>query len=165
MKVELKKYRKLKQEFDVNFKEAQKIAYWKPFDKNSQADWFDPEWMFRIPDGFNVVIGNPPYAKIEHASEDRSEQLSTYYGWGGDLYDYFIFAGFAFVSEQGVFTYIANDSYVTFSTKLRIRNLFLQNRLLHLVRATGKYIRSPNLYCHFCLVETRGKRFTCLHEW
>ena len=98
--------------------DIEKIAHWNRYNQNASADWFDPRWMFGT-DGFDVVIGNPPYAKSEHAPEDRKKQLSTHYGWSGDLYDYFIFAGFDLVTERGVFTYIANDSYVTFSTKRR----------------------------------------------
>ena len=33
---------------------------WKPFE-NVVTDWFDPEWMFGVRDGFDIVIGNPPY--------------------------------------------------------------------------------------------------------
>ena len=46
--------------------DAEKIAHWDPYDQNEKADWFDPEWMFGIPDGFDVVIGNPPYINIEN---------------------------------------------------------------------------------------------------
>ena len=42
-----------------------KIAYWNPYDQNTSADWFDAEWMFGITDGFDVVIGNPPYVRQE----------------------------------------------------------------------------------------------------
>ena len=137
---EEKKYEKLKQEFDANYEEAQKIAYWKPFDQNSQADWFDPEWMFGIADGFDVVIGNPPYAKSEHASESKRERLSAYYGWSGDLYDYFIFAGFECVSEQGIFTYIANDSFVTFSTKKKDSRPIFEKSTNTSCQGTSEYI-------------------------
>ena len=130
-----KAYRGRKEKFDTNFEDAHKIASWKPYDQNTKADWFDPEWMFGITNGFDVVIGNPPYAKTEHSTTIRRDQLSSYYGWAGDLYDYFIFAGFKFVSENGIFSYIANDSYVALSTKRRIRELFLKNCLLHLVKA------------------------------
>ena len=41
--------------------EAEKIAYWDPYDQNASTDFFDTEWMFGIADGFDVVIGNPPY--------------------------------------------------------------------------------------------------------
>ena len=133
--------------------DAEKIAHWNRYDQSASSDWFNPEWMFGITGGFDVVIGNPPYAKSEHAPEGRSEQLSAYYGWGGDLYDYFIFAGFDLVAEQGVFTYIANDSYVTFSTKRRIRDLFLQNRLLHLVKAPANTFEASIYTAIFMLLK------------
>jgi methylase of polypeptide subunit release factors len=30
---------------------------------NAISDWFDPEWMFGVKEGFDIVIGNPPYIK------------------------------------------------------------------------------------------------------
>ncbi|GIX43215.1 MAG: hypothetical protein KatS3mg129_2948 [Leptospiraceae bacterium] len=40
---------------------AQKIVEFDPYDQHNVASWFDPEWMFGITDGFDIVIGNPPY--------------------------------------------------------------------------------------------------------
>ena len=66
---EQKAYEKHKEKFDASFEDARKIAQWKPYDQNSKADWFEPERMFGFTDGFDIVIGNPPYgAKI--ASSD-----------------------------------------------------------------------------------------------
>ena len=63
---EQKAYKKLKEKFDDSFEDARKIAQWKPYDQNAKADWFEPERMFGFTDGFDIVIGNPPYgAKIE----------------------------------------------------------------------------------------------------
>ena len=63
---EQKAYERVKEKFDASFEDARKIAGWKPYDQNAKANWFDPEWMFRLPDGFDMLIGNPPYgAKIE----------------------------------------------------------------------------------------------------
>jgi len=39
---------------------ALQLFNWDPF-SNEACDWFDPEWMFGIEDGFDVVIANPPY--------------------------------------------------------------------------------------------------------
>ena len=41
--------------------DAKKIAQWDPYDQNASAKWFDPEYMFGSRDGFDVVLGNPPY--------------------------------------------------------------------------------------------------------
>ena len=42
-----------------------RIAQWDPYDQNATADWFDPEWMFGITEGFDIVIGNPPYIQLQ----------------------------------------------------------------------------------------------------
>ncbi len=87
---------------------------------------------------FDIVIGNPPYAKGEHLSSMLREQLKQHYGWVGDLCDYFIFAGFDLVAEKGILSYIANDSYVALSKKRPIRDLLLENRLIHLVKVPAQ---------------------------
>ena len=45
--------------------DAEKIAHWDLYDQNASADFFDPEWMFGLTDGFDVVIGNPPYVQLQ----------------------------------------------------------------------------------------------------
>ncbi|MDW7681487.1 MAG: Eco57I restriction-modification methylase domain-containing protein, partial [bacterium] len=52
-----------------NDKVAHQIADWDPYDQNSSSDFFDPEWMFGIENGFDVVIGNPPYVVDKNLSE------------------------------------------------------------------------------------------------
>ena len=133
--------------------DANKVAAWDPYDQNGSADWFDSEWMFGIAEGFDVVIGNPPYAKGERLNTTLRGQLRENYGWAGDLYDYFIFAGFRLVSEKGIFSYIANDSYVALPTKRRIRELFLQNRLLHLVKAPAQTFEASIYTAIFILLK------------
>ena len=63
---------------------AQKLANWNPYDQTAAADFFDPEWMFGIEGGFDVVIGNPPYALIgtdkpdEQAYYKKMYRMSSY---------------------------------------------------------------------------------------
>src|SRR5690606_37865843 len=40
---------------------ARQLASWDPYDQNATSPFFDPEWMFDIPLGFDIVIANPPY--------------------------------------------------------------------------------------------------------
>ena len=42
-------------------KSARQLAAWDPYDQNASSPFFDPEWMFGIQDGFDLIIGNPPY--------------------------------------------------------------------------------------------------------
>ena len=54
---------------------ARTIASWDAYDQNARADWFDPEWMFGLTDGFHIVIGNPPYIQLQ---KNRSELANRY---------------------------------------------------------------------------------------
>lgn len=45
--------------------EAAKLAAWDMFDQNASSPFFDPKWMFGVDDGFDIVIGNPPYIDSE----------------------------------------------------------------------------------------------------
>jgi len=51
-----------------------KLSTWDPFSHKS-APWFDPEWMFGIIEGFDIVIANPPYFQIQKMPETQKEVL------------------------------------------------------------------------------------------
>lgn len=40
--------------------DAKQLAAWNPYDQNAVSPFFDPEWMFGVANGFDIVIGNPP---------------------------------------------------------------------------------------------------------
>jgi len=41
--------------------DAEQLARWNPFDQNCSAPVFDRNWMFGLEEGFDIVLGNPPY--------------------------------------------------------------------------------------------------------
>ena len=41
--------------------DAKMVANWNPYDQNNYSPFFDTEWMFGLPNGFDIVIGNPPF--------------------------------------------------------------------------------------------------------
>jgi len=43
------------------YKHINQIVDWDPYNSNKSANWFDSEWMFGVKNGFDIVIGNPPY--------------------------------------------------------------------------------------------------------
>ena len=61
---------------------AQLLANWDMFDQNASSLFFDSEWMFGVKDGFDIVIGNPPYVVVPVS-------LYTNYEWNNDLYKIF----------------------------------------------------------------------------
>ncbi len=103
--------------------DAEKIAHWDPYDQNASADWFDSEWMFGVTDGFDVVIGNPPYVRQEKIKELKptlKDQYNCYTGTA-DLYVYFYERGFQLLRDNGVLTYISSNKYFrsAYGKKLR----------------------------------------------
>ncbi|MCF6150068.1 MAG: hypothetical protein E3K37_15575 [Candidatus Kuenenia sp.] len=88
---------------------AKKIAAWDPYDQNTSAPFFDSEWMFGVKDGFDVVIGNPPYG----AEIDDIEYLTGNY----KLFDrqknsasFFIEVGNKLTNSKGVIACIIPKS-------------------------------------------------------
>ncbi|MBZ0201875.1 MAG: hypothetical protein K8I03_02535, partial [Ignavibacteria bacterium] len=60
---------------------ALQLATWEPFSHKS-SNWFDPKLMFGVVNGFDIVIGNPPYIearKLEQTFVDtyRKSYLSA----------------------------------------------------------------------------------------
>lgn len=60
---------------DDNFapEDAKQLASWNPYDQNAVSPFFDPEWMFGVADGFDIVIGNPPYLRIQGIRNSNSD--------------------------------------------------------------------------------------------
>ena len=104
--------------------EAEKIAYWDPYDQNASTDFFDTEWMFGITDGFDVVIGNPPYVRQEKIAKSLKPTLKNQYDCytgTADLYVYFYERGFQLLRDNGILTYISSNKYFrsAYGKKLR----------------------------------------------
>ena len=45
--------------------DAIQFSQWNPYDQNASSPFFDPEWMFGLEEGFDLVIGNPPYVQLQ----------------------------------------------------------------------------------------------------
>lgn len=101
----------------VGNQEAQALASWDMFDQNASSPFFDPQWMFDVKDGFDIVIGNPPYidAKEQLKKKELRAQRATlakdkryetlFQKW--DLYIAFMEMGIKhFCCKEGVCTMI-----------------------------------------------------------
>ncbi len=97
--------------------DARSIARWDPYDQNAHADWFDPEWMFGVADGFDVVLGNPPYIQLQKddgraGTKYRDEGYETFTRMG-DIYQLFYERGCDLLAPgAGVLAYITSNSWL-----------------------------------------------------
>jgi adenine-specific DNA-methyltransferase len=105
-------------------KDVQKIISFDILDPTAKADWFDPEWMFGVVDGFDVVIGNPPYVRQEKIKKDKpllQKQGYEVFTSTADLYVYFYEKGYQLLKQQGVLAYITSNKWMRakYGEKLR----------------------------------------------
>ncbi len=110
---------------------ADKIANWDPYDQNARADWCDPEYMFGVTKGFDVVIGNPPYIQLQ---KNRGELGRLYKDAGfetfastGDIYQLFYEKACLLLTPQrGLLSYITSNSWLKAEYGKKTRRWFAE---------------------------------------
>ncbi len=110
--------------------DAKKITHWDPYDQNAKADWFDPEYMFGIADGFNIVIGNPPYVRQENIGPHKSSILALYSNAAtarSDLYCYFYARGLQLLRDGGMHVFVCSNSWLDVGYGAKLQDLLLKN--------------------------------------
>ena len=113
--------------------DADKVAQWDPYDQNASAGWFDPEYMFGVADGFDVVIGNPPYVSHDKISPQVKPTLGGAYESYkpfADLYCYFIERAAKLQKDGGVSALITSNSFLKAEYGALIRNYLRRNTVL-----------------------------------
>lgn len=93
------------------------LAEWNMFDQNSSATFFDPEWMFGVKEGFDIVIGNPPYLLCQPSNTDAL--LLSFYKTGYevasykiDLFHLFFERGISLIKNCGILSFITPNTYL-----------------------------------------------------
>lgn len=111
---------------------AEKLAVWDPYDQNATSPFFDPEWMFDIKEGFDVVIGNPPYVRGDSISDIKPELKKRFSSFSGnaDLYIYFIEFGINSLNEKGILSFITPNKWIQSNYGANLRKLISQNNFL-----------------------------------
>lgn len=95
----------LAEDNDFAPEDAKQLAAWNPYDQNAVAGFFDPAWMFGVSDGFDIVIGNPPYIQLQN---DGGKLAKLYadcnyktYARTGDIYCLFYERGYQLLKPNG----------------------------------------------------------------
>lgn len=117
---------------EQSYQKILKIARWDPYKINSKAEWFDPEWMFGVKNGFDIVLGNPPYISTKGVDKDFKEILNKNYGFSDDTYNHFYFRGIELLKYNGILAYISSKTFWTIQTKKNLRELLLKNSILQI---------------------------------
>ncbi|MDD3735427.1 MAG: Eco57I restriction-modification methylase domain-containing protein [Candidatus Pacebacteria bacterium] len=103
---------------------SKKIANFDPYDQNASVDWFEPEWMFGVKDGFDIVIANPPYIKQERIKDQKpilKKQNYEVFNSTSDIYTYFYEKGYQLLKPEGILCFISSNKWLRakYGEKLR----------------------------------------------
>ena len=111
--------------------DALQLAAWNPYDQNAVCPFFDPEWMFNLTSGFDIVIGNPPYIQLQN---NGGELAKIYQGYGfkgfartGDIYCLFYERGYQLLREGGHLCYITSNKWMRAGYGEKIRGFLAHN--------------------------------------
>ena len=115
--------------FGMPADDAEKIARWDPYDQNATADWFDSEWMFGITEGFDVVIGNPPYIQLQKEG-GRLGKLYQNVGFKtfirtGDIYCLFYEKANQLLKNNGYVCFITSNKWMRAGYGKKLRDYFV----------------------------------------
>ncbi len=91
------------------------LSRWSPFSNETTA-WFDPEWMFGVANGFDIVIANPPYVSVKSIDDSDKETYRSIYRSGKGRFNLFtlmIERGISLLTSDGTLTYIQPEGIFT----------------------------------------------------
>lgn len=115
-----------------------KLTGWEPFRHNAST-WFDPEWMFGIKEGFDIVIANPPYVNIANITDAGfRDYLKKHYKTSknkSDLYGFFTEKGVSLAKDGGILNYIMSNSWLGTNSFSKFRKFLIdETKIIQMVR-------------------------------
>ncbi len=152
---------------------ATMLADWDPYDQNAHADFFDNEWMFGKSQaevaliaeynkggaGFDIVIGNPPYIRIQtlkQSSPGAVEFYKEHYASAAkgnyDIYVVFIEAGLSLLKSDGHLAYICPHKFFNAQYGEPVREVIATGRHLRHVVHFGEQQVFPGASIYTCLL-------------
>jgi hypothetical protein len=138
-KVELEqKFNKLQKKLLVTAKEwvtkddadiYEKLLDFSPFEDKS-CTWFDAWWMFGVKDGFDIVIGNPPYVQLQKEGGKLAKLYQPFkyetFERTGDIYSLFYEKGTQLLNSKGILCYITSNKWMRANYGMSTRQFFAE---------------------------------------
>ena len=120
------------------------------------------EWRFEFPEvlnnkgefeGFDVVIGNPPYIRQEEIKSQKEYLLNNYktFSSTADLYIFFVEKGFELLKSTGNFVYIIPNKWMQAGYGKAMRT-FLLDKQLHSIIDFGDLQVFDNVTTYPCIL-------------
>lgn len=142
------------------------IKSYHPFDTKNVCEFYDNQFMFGIQDGFDVVIGNPPYVTIMLGKKTKfNTSLSSYYKSNFETFEYkgntfalFIEMSHKILKLNGVTSYIIPNTLLLADSFSITRKLLLEKtNLLKLLNCKFKIFEDAEIGGSLILMFSRNK--------
>jgi len=151
---------------DDNFapEDAKQLAEWNPYDQNAVSPFFDPEWMFGVADGFDIVIGNPPYIQLQNNGGELAKLYENCdyktFARTGDIYCLFYERGWQLLKKNGHLCYITSNKWMRANYGEKTRDFFANktNPLLLIDFAGVKIFESATVDTNILLFAKSSNR-------
>ena len=140
--------------------EIRRLIEWDPYKPTVSSDFFDAHWMFNIQDGFDIVIGNPPYVQLQKLPEPiktvyKNQQYMSFNSMG-DLYCLFYERGIQLLKEKGILCYITSNKWMRAGYGEALRSFFLKCNPTLLIDLGANVFSSATVDTNILLVEKKG---------
>lgn len=141
--------------------DAKQLASWNPYDQNAVSSFFDAEWMFNITNGFDIVIGNPPYISTKGVSSEDKKKYETEFGFSDDTYNLFTFKGLELTRNNGTLTYIIPKTFWTTQTKRNMRDLILGKNIKYIFDTANPF---DAVMVDTCIIQIENSKYNGTNE-
>ncbi len=118
-------------------KHSHELKLWQSYPnifRDAAVEFFDIKYFFPdAADGFDIVIGNPPYVRQESIIEQKpflSTSCTETFTSTADLYVYFYDRGLQFLHKGGILTFISSNKYFRAGYGKKLRKHLVENTAL-----------------------------------
>lgn len=133
-------------------KRSTQLKTYRPFDNESSASFFNPEFMFGVKN-FNLAIGNPPYvfARNSKSKGITNEEKEYFYHnfqlakYQINLYALFLEKSTNLLQENGVLSFIIPNNWLTINSNKDLREFILKKSNITIVNFYAKVFTSASV--------------------
>ncbi len=150
--------------------EARQLASWDMFDQNASSPFFDTEWMFGVKDGFDIVIGNPPYVfsreRINEKDKKTYQELYTLTQFKINLYILFFEKGLNLCNKLGMLCFIIPNNWLSLEKNSDMRKYILENCYdINIIQNYQNVFENASVDTLILLCSMNGKRNVTCKQW
>lgn len=112
-----------------------RLTDYNPFDPLSVAGFFDTDFMFNIKEGFDIIIGNPPYGvKLNQEHKKLYKEIySNTHMRTPETFNYFISMSLSLLNKNGYLSFIVPNNLLFQNEFEKIRKYFLDKTIKYIV--------------------------------